>query len=73
MTVEKVEPKKIQRKLITKEQQMAICKSVSKYHCNICPLMKEFDEEPMCIEDVKAMEDFIHDYWNEEIEIGVSE
>jgi hypothetical protein len=67
--IARIEPKKIQRKLLTEEQKKAICKSVSKYHCNTCPLMKEFDEEPMCIEDVKAMEDFIKDYWNEEIEI----
>lgn len=60
---------KIQRKLLTEEQKKAICKNVSKYHCNTCPLMKEFDEEQWCIEDVKAMEDFIKDYWNEEIEI----
>lgn len=60
---------KTQRKLLTDEQKKAICKSVSKYHCNTCPLMKEFDEEQRCFEDVKAMEDFIKDYWNEEIEI----
>lgn len=67
--IARVEPKKIQRKLLTEEQKKAICKSVAKYHCNICPLMKEFDDTQMCIEDVKAMEDFIKDYWNEEIEI----
>jgi hypothetical protein len=66
--ITRVEPKKIQRKLLTEEQKKAICKSV-KYHCNTCPLMKEFYEEQMCIEDVKAMEDFIKDYWNEESEI----
>ncbi len=61
---------KTQRKLLTDEQKKAICKSVSKYHCNTCPLMKEFDEEQRCIEDVKAMEDFIKDYWDEEIEVS---
>jgi len=33
--------------------------------------MKEFDDTQMCIEDVKTMEDFIHDYWNEEIEVDI--
>lgn len=61
---------KTQRKLLTDEQKKAICKNVSGYHCNRCPLMKEFDEEQRCIEDVKAMEDFIKDYWDEEIEVS---
>lgn len=33
--------------------------------------MKEFDDTQMCIEDVKAMEDFIKDYWNEEVEVDL--
>lgn len=69
--IARVEPKKIQRKLLTEEQKKAICKNVSKYHCKICPLMKEFDDAQMCIEDVKAMEDFIKDYWNEEVEVDL--
>lgn len=61
---------KIQRKLLTEEQKKAICKSVTG-RCSICPVMKEFDDARMCIEDVKAMEDFIKDYWNEEVEVDL--
>lgn len=59
---------KVQRKLLTDEQKEKICKAYG-YHCYKCPIMKEFDDSQRCIEDVKEMEDFIKEYWDEEIEV----
>ena len=69
--VERAEPKKIQRKLLTKEQVVEICQK--QIQCMQCPLRFWFSNFSLCETDVKALEIMIKDYWNEEIEIGVSE
>jgi len=61
---------KTQRKLLTEEQKDKICKAYG-YHCYKCPIMKEFDDGYWCTIGVKEMEDFIREFWNEEIEIEV--
>lgn len=65
--IARVEPKKIQRKLLT-EKQKIMCAKVE-YHCDKCPMRFEFDDESFCYKDVGRLERAIKDYWNEEIEI----
>lgn len=64
---------KIQRKLLTDEQKKAICKSIAEYHCNSCPLSKEYKEtrEIYCYAEMKDLQEFINDYWNGEIEVDL--
>ena len=62
---------KIQRKLLTDEQKKAICKSIAKYHCDKCPLSKEYKEtrEEYCYIEMKDLQEYIKNYWDEEIEV----
>lgn len=74
--IARVEPKKIQRKLLTEEQKAAICKKYKKYEIacdDKCPLLFVLDYEEQSCDFVGHVTDAIKDYWNEEIEIGVSE
>lgn len=66
--VERVEPKKIQRKSLTKEQKMKICGN--RKICNGCPMVFEFNGICYSCKQVKSIEQRIKHYWNEEIEIG---
>lgn len=75
--VERVEPKKIQRKLLTAEQIKSICDENTKtdsdgcMFCNReCPLKRMIGNTRYCVSDIKELEQEIKDYWNEEIEIG---
>lgn len=65
--IARVEPKKIQRKLLTKEQAVEICQK--QVQCRQCPLRFFASNFSLCGTDVKALEIMIKDYWNEEIEI----
>lgn len=78
--IARVEPKKIQRKLLTEEQKKAICEKYrgKRIYCKAeCPLSDYIGEEFVCcspkFESVQDLEQSIKDYWNEEIEIEVSE
>ena len=66
--IARVEPKKIQRKLLTNEQKRAICRAKG-YHCSKCPLELTFDDSSYCYSEVKDLEDAVQNYWNEEIKI----
>lgn len=68
--IARVEPKKIQRKLLTSLQKMAICK---KSCCVTCPLMLEISDRIFCYQTIMGIEQDIKKFWDEEIEIGVSE
>lgn len=66
--VERAEQKKIQRKLLTKEQVVEICQKQVK--CVQCPLRFFVNSNfSLCEMDVKALEIVIKNYWNEEIEV----
>lgn len=77
---------KIQRKLLTKEQRQRICEKHSeiwqvdgKRYCNPdCPLRAYISDGVDKVNDcnckhINVIESSINDYWNEEIEIEVSE
>ena len=66
--ITKVEPKKIQRKLLTKEQVVEICQK--QVQCMQCPLRFFSSNFSLCEMDVKALEIMIKNYWNEEIEVS---
>lgn len=74
--IARVEPKKIQRKLLTEEQIKAICKKYrgKRIYCRTgCPLRDHIGAEFVCcspeFKSVQDLEQSIMDYWNEEIEI----
>ncbi len=67
--IARVEPQKIQRKLLTKEQVVEICQKQVK--CVQCPLRFFVNSNfSLCEMDVKALEIMIKNYWNEEIEVS---
>ena len=65
----------LQRKNLTKEQKDAICKKYEhapgKCTCEGCPLKKVHKEELFmyCYKYINELEEFINEYWNEEIKI----
>lgn len=65
--IARVEPKKIQRKLLTMEQKLGICNTPQ--NCDGCPLRFKALGFDLCESDVRALEIAIKHYWNEEIEI----
>lgn len=66
--ITKVEPKKIQRKLLTEVQKKAICKKHT--NCHDCPMLLMIANEQYCYENISYIEKEIRDYWNEEIEVS---
>ena len=67
--IARVETKKIQRKLLTKEQVVEICQQ--QVHCTQCPLRFFASNFSLCEMDVRALEIVIKDYWNEEVEVDL--
>lgn len=65
--ITKVGPKKIQRKLLTKEQKNRIC---SKYACDNCPLAyRTLKGEVMCWERLEVHQRDIDRFWSEEVDV----
>ena len=67
--IARVEPKKIQRKLLTKEQVVEICQK--QVQCMQCPLRFFSSNFSLCEMDVKALEIAIKHYWDEEVEVDL--
>jgi hypothetical protein len=80
--ITRVEPKKIQRKLLTKEQKQLICEKHSctdnedgKRYCDIdCPLRVEISDGmggnmDWSCKQISIIEKSIEKYWNKKIEI----
>lgn len=68
--IARVEPKKIQRKLLTEEQKNKLC---GKYWTCIpnCPMTFQCGGITYSCRDVKEIEKTIRDYWNEEVEVDL--
>ena len=77
--ITKVEPKQIQRKLLTAEQEKAICDkhttSLHLHRCYNCPLCFSAEKNGIGMDfscnQAMAIEQALKDYWNEEIEVDV--
>jgi hypothetical protein len=59
---------KIQRKLLTKEQKAAICKSNT---CVDCPLLMRGVNIHGCYSRADRITQDIENFWNEEVEVEV--
>ena len=66
--IARVEPKKIQRKLLTEEQKKAICKYQT---CTICKMAFQCGGITYSCRDVKEFEETFRNYWNEEVEVDL--
>lgn len=69
--IARVEPKKIQRKLLTKEQKMKLCGN--RRTCDGCPMVYEFNGIYYSCNQVKSTEQRIKKYWNEEVEVDLDD
>ena len=66
--ISRVKPKKILRKLLTKKQTEKLCRK--NWNCiPNCPMTFQCGGITYSCRDVKAIEESIRNYWNEEIEV----
>lgn len=70
--IARVEPKKIQRKLLTEEQKRAICRKNRNCIPN-CPMVFQCGGITYSCRDVKEIEETIRNYWNEEVEVDLDD
>ena len=67
--ITRVEPKKIQRKLLTEEQKNDICENNPA--CSRCPLFTTIAEQRFCWKEITQIERKIKTFWNEEVEVDL--